>query len=39
MGAGAARVGLRAGTQGGGCRLTLCVLQESSPIPAAGTAV
>lgn len=39
MGAGAAHAGLCAGTQGGGCRLTLCVLQESSPIPAAGTAV
>lgn len=33
MGAGAARAGLCAGTQGGGCRVTPCVLQESSPNP------
>lgn len=32
MGAGAAHAGLCAGMQGGGCRLTLCILQESSPI-------
>lgn len=36
MGAGAAHAGLCAGMQGGGCRLTLCVLQESSSISAAG---